>query len=339
MLEYLNTILPETRVIILCSKSEDYYYEVIKILKESLDVSKEYEIIVKKPTDITIAKHNVEIPPLLGEKWWVEIRVSDIGLKEAMKCLVGGSKWCTYVIKVDRYKDYKYLKNLDTVKQQGRYVMCRYLDKLQFSDLLYLMRRHLGNNYNKYVSSEIIDILRKEYLSTPDAVFQLIKKIKAGAQITNKQELIRNIGLGRNSVIKLTVDMLSREIKTDRMRKKFFNSVLQSLRDLHIEKSWYQIRKEMLDALDNFIRIKEWIIAGKYTKYKRDVPETADSVLMSAYLRYDYILFDQVSMRRLLQLRNMLSFEGMQLGDDMELHLMRIMCEYFGLNERSDTKV
>ena len=332
MLEYLSTISSEISTIILCSRSEDYYYEVTKILKETLDISKEYEVKIRKPTDITVAKHNTEIPPLLGEKWWVEIRVSEVGLKEAMRCLTGGSKWCVYVIKVDKYKDFKYLKNLDTVKQQGRYIMCRYLDKLQFTDLLYLMRKYFGNNYNKYVSSEMIEILKKEYLSTPDAVFQLIKKVKAGAQITNKQELIRNIGLGRNSVIKLTVDMLNKEIKTDKMRKKFFNSVLQSLQDLHIEKSWYQIRREMLDVVDNFIRIKEWIIAGKY---KKEIPETADASLMSAYLKYDYILFDQVSMLRLLQLRNMLSFEGMQLGDDMELHLIRIMCEYFGLNERS----
>lgn len=332
MIKKLTALTNETLNIIVCCTSPTYRYLFKKMLKETFNIENEYCVEVEKGADLTIAKKNTIMPALIGDKWLIEADIEKLGMKDVMRCLGDVNYNAVNLIYVKKYKDYKYLTGLEFVKKQGIHTVSFYLNKLEFSDLMLFIRMYFGDNYTRYISNEIIGILRKEYLTETQDVFDLLMKIKSGLQINSRQDLIRAIGVGRNSIVSLVIDILLKDVKTERGIKKYLKENLQVLKDMSLDKSWHYIRKAMVETLDNFIMIKEWMIMGSYGKLVKNIPENVDEQKMLPYLKYDWALSDKISLKRLLQLRDMLSFENLKVEDDMEIVLMRVLYKFYSIN-------
>lgn len=330
MLNKIQRLVDDTYNVIVCCNSEIYKNALREEIMQKFSIYKEYCATVATATEVTSIKHETIMPPLIGNKWLVEIDEEKLGIKETMRCLVNANDNSINLIYVKKYKDYKYLIGLDSIKRLGIRSASLYLNKLDFGDLMYFVKKLFGENYTRYISDETITILNKEYNTTPEKVLQLLIRVKSGLQITTKQDIIRAIGVGKNSAISLTLSILLREVKTTTGMKKYLKEDLQRLKDLSLDIGWYAIRSAMIETLDKFIEIKGWIIKGSYNKIHKQMPKYADDKVMSAYIKYDWALFDKITMGKLLQLRDMLSFEDRELGDDMELWFMQILYSFYG---------
>ena len=203
MLNKIQRLVDDTYNVIVCCNSEIYKNALREEIMQKFNIYKEYCATVATATEVTSIKHETIMPPLIGNKWLVEIDEEKLGIKETMRCLVNANDNSINLIYVKKYKDYKYLIGLDSIKRLGIRSASLYLNKLDFGDLMYFVKKLFGENYTRYISDETITILNKEYNTTPEKVLQLLIRVKSGLQITTKQDIIRAIGVGKNSAISL----------------------------------------------------------------------------------------------------------------------------------------
>lgn len=332
MIYKIQKLQKNTTNVIVCCSSEVYKNAVKAELMKALNIYNEYVMKIEKPTDITIAKNTNTMYPLLGDKWLRIIEADELGIKETMQCIHATTSTSVNLVYVKKYKTFKYLSGIDTIKRQGSLVApCFYLKKLDRLDLMYFIRSYFGQNYSRYISPEIINILNKEYKDKPNAVLDLLVRMKSGLQVNTRQDIIKAIGVGRNSVIKLVVTLLNSSVSTNKGLTMQMKTLLQSLQDLSLGKHWYYIHKDILITLDKFIFLKEMIISGDYNKLHKTLPEYVDEQEMRAYVNYADMLFTSITMQKLLEMRELFTLDDRVLNDsEMEMWLISRLYEFYG---------
>lgn len=295
-------------------------------LKDSFEISRNMTRYVETAADLKKVKLDTLTPPFGGGRWFVDVNVDKIKVKEILNALKIFNRSAVTVYWTTNYATYRKLIDDAIVKEQSGYCYTLYLKKFYPEDITYL------HNYlvpqEKYLSHEILLYLKKNYTYDVDAVCALFEKIKSGEEVKTTKDVIRLVGIGGNTISKLVMKLLTVNPKTEKGVKTSFGRLLMLLNDLAYTYSYDKLYHFMKDNLKTILEIKQLQQMGLFSEVRQEIPEIGFNVdKIRRFSRFYREILEQVNTPRVLNL--LLLFEE-QVNYDYEICLINIISTYLG---------
>ena len=332
MLERLQRLGDDVCNVFICCSSVSLQCLIKDILIQRYDCNKGYISEIRSMADYNAIKHELVIPPLIGDKRMVEVTVRGWGVKglepkEITEYALKGNSTLINLIWVSNYSDFKRLHNDAKLSGMGMHNAWFYLNKLEIRDFYYIMRYELGD-ISEYLTDDLTKYIAGNYLTEPESVFRLIKMLQSGMSFKTKNDILLAIGEGKSTTVSFVTNLLLLSYTTERGYRQKIRKLIKQLEGLSINKSWYGIQQEFIRIIDCFILIKQQMLMGYYTKYTKTVPHYADVGYIQKCAAYDWVLFDNATMGDLLTLRRLAGVKKEKQFTDMQLHLMEVIYSF-----------
>ena len=287
----LDVVLVQTT----SAKMEQYIYDTLRRVHGSNALS---QLSVENDKDIHVIREVSGITPPFADKWFVTVELGKLSMKDLLSAILN-STTCFFLIKTERYKDFKFFKEvLEHHKQELRYKDF-YTNYLRRRDILYI--------YDKYVTREnrlsgaLFDYLVQGYSGDIDALFTLFESIRDGKKIESRKDIVSICGLGGLSVESFMFMLLKDMPPTERGRKQYVKKRLQAGKELGQIYGWNTLYNFTRKALSCIIDIKVLTISGVVYKSIREIPNNYDEGALLKYQRYMYEI-ERIPLSRLLVL-------------------------------------
>lgn len=323
-LQKLGKLNDEVVNIIVLVQSASLAYLIKNEIKDQYKGHKDYIIDVETQKQFNEAKLDSYVAPMLTEKWLIHVNADKLNKKD----LIAGLQRNTYhgvtIYWTEKWSTFNQLINLDIVKRQG--VHCPYFrfTRLGFYEIKTLLETEVPPK--KQLSEDLKVFVAKNYQFDVQSVMDLITILKSGNSIETKKELIEAIGVGGNSVANLTLKMLKTAPKTEKGRKRAISDTLKLMQDLSYSYNYQTMRRFMLNNIEGCLEMKTLQIMGLYNKPNKEIPEAYDVKRLGMLRRFEYIILEEVSFPRLLNLKLCL----LKYSDfNAEIALVQAIMEYF----------
>ena len=326
MIERIESLSVDISNIIVLVDSAVLQTFVKNKLKDSFEISRNMTRYVETAADLKKVKLDTLTPPFGGGRWFVDVNVDKIKVKEILNALKIFNRSAVTVYWTTNYATYRKLIDDAIVKEQSGYCYTLYLKKFYPEDITYL------HNYlvpqEKYLSHEILLYLKKNYTYDVDAVCALFEKIKSGEEVKTTKDVIRLVGIGGNTISKLVMKLLTVNPKTEKGVKTSFGRLLMLLNDLAYTYSYDKLYHFMKDNLKTILEIKQLQQMGLFSEVRQEIPEIGFNVdKIRRFSRFYREILEQVNTPRVLNL--LLLFEE-QVNYDYEICLINIISTYLG---------
>lgn len=350
MLQMLDRIHPDVDTILICSDVPTLRYYIQTKLEKLYNVDKNYSMAVDTALSYKKVRGDAFVAPLAGDKWLVVGNADKIGLDTVQSLFNWGNGNCITLVYTEKYVNYKKLLSSEKFKESKRTILNLYLNKLDFDDVPYLYKDMvLSNPKSKRLTDDLLNFLCKNYRYDVERVVNLFSKMRIGLQVSTRQDIIDEIGLGGMTPASYTIDLLRLFQPTGRFAeyskgekitvKKIYNAnkkYIGYLTDLGNKTSYNTIYNQMLSTLKGILEIKMLIMNGKYRKNTKEIPESFSPQQVNrirSLQRFDMPIREEISLNRVLLLLNI--FEHTPQTFDYELRLITIISEYISLFEGS----
>ncbi len=249
--------------ILVYSRSAYFNKFLIDSLKEKLEVKWDTLLMVNNPAEFKEAKQESYNLPFSGGKWLIVYDVDNVkSYKELLFAMRSMSvSRCTLFL-CKNYKTFTFLQ--EEAKKQGRFTKVFYGNKLLTGDMLYLYESIVSKD-KRTLSQPLWRKFIKEYRFNVDAVFELFNYLNEGKTFETLGDIIKLVGLGKNSVNDILITLLKNKVKTQKGQKMLTKKLLFQFNDLSQSLSEDAIINFMISGLKGMVALKELQLMGKYT--------------------------------------------------------------------------
>lgn len=213
------------------------------------------------------------IQPYSSGKWLFEILYSKV--KGSVKVSKGifESDTSVFMFIVDRYSDYKELKELlDNVNDI-------YTPIVRRDDVYYLFR-------DINISEKVLGFVASSYSRETESIFSLREMMLQGTEVNTQRDVVRLIGASSGSVTSFIVSLLSGKPKTTKGLKKVIRSRIQMGKDLCDAYGVSSFRNFVSSGLYDMIQIKLLYMNGVVYDSFSDIPDVFDEKKLKRYKYY-----------------------------------------------------
>ena len=300
-LQKLGKLNDEVANIIILVQSASLAYLIKNEIKTQYNGHRDYIVDVSTQKQLHEAKLDSYVAPMLTDKWLIHVNADKLSKKEVIAGLQKNTYYGVTVYWTEKWSTFNQLINLDIVKRQG--VHCPYFrfTRLGFYEIKNLLETEVPPK--KQLPEDLKVFVAKNYQFDVQSVMDLISLLKSGNAIETKKELIEAIGVGGNSVANLTLKILKSVPKTEKGRKRIISDTIKLMQDLSYSYNYQTIRRFMLNNIEGCVEMKTLQIMGIYNKPNKEIPEAFDSKRLGMLRRFEYIILEEVSFPRLLNLK------------------------------------
>lgn len=297
-------------------------------IKRKYATDKEFIVDVHTMKDLTMAKVDSMASPLTGGKWVIHVNADKLSKKDLVKAINMNTAFGVTVFWTTKYAVYKYITGLEFVKKMSVYFGSYYLGRLNYSDVMWLYDKMLGKD-SKYLTHELKVYVAENYGYDSMSICELFRLLKSGYEVSNKKDIIELVGVGGNSVDKLTMMLLTTSSTSDRGKKTLIKKVLKSLDDLSTSYEYKSIYSFMLNFLEGCLEMKQLQLLGLYSdNFKHEIPENFNEKRLARLKRYEKTILNEVSIPRILNLKLALARRN---SYNRELDLVQGLIDYIAL--------
>lgn len=327
MLSKIESLSSNVLNIIIYYDSPSVQYFVRGILKDKFKMHKDFILTINTAKELNEAKLNSFVPPLLCDKWLMHVDADKLSKKDLASGVSKVTPSGVTVYWTTTYRTYKYLLSLDSVKKQGSYCTSYRLTKGNYTDIRYIYNKVLeGSRYKDSLSKELFNYVATSYNYDLESVFKLFRSIRSGNEFNTRREIIEEVGAGGNSVDTFTLTLLRTSANTEKGKKQGVAKALKLLADLNVTYKFSTIRNFMLNTVNGLIDIKQLQIMGYYRKINPIIPESFDTKRLGRLKRFDYVVINDITLPRLLNLKLcLLHYDDF----NTEIALIQTICAYY----------
>ena len=305
MLNKLKTLREDIASILVYCDSSSLEVIVKNILRDRFNINKDFSVTVNKIKDIKRAKLDAFVLPLSGDKWLINVEVDDLSKKDLKDTIAQPVAFGVVVYWTSNYGIYKFLKESEEFKHQGVHFFDIYLGRVDMGDIKEMYKVLVNKKVDSF-PSDLFLYLHENYRNDPQAISDLFTLIKSGNEVKLKRDIIELIGIGGSSVDSLVISLLTTSCQTQRGLKRVLKTVLNTVNDLAVSYNYTTLKNFMVSTLDGIIEMKELMIMGYYTKYIQKVPDNYNFKKIKRLKRYEYVIFNKITLPRALSLRSYL---------------------------------
>lgn len=327
MIRYLTNINANVLNVLIYSNSPTLNAMSRDILRDKFSKGKEFIVDVNNMKDLTRAKADSVVSPLVGGKWLIHVDLDKFNKKDIAKALNMNTAFGVTVFWTNKYAVYKYIVDLDFVKNMNQYFSAYYYGRLNNTDILWLCEKRCKEDGTS-IPYPLQVYLAENYRYDVQAVCDLFALLKVGFEVQTKQDVIRLIGLGGNSVDRLVVSLLKRRAKAQASKTRLTKDILKGLKDLSNNLEYKTIYNYMLNFLDGCLEMKQLQLQGLYTDGYKEIPESYDEKRLGRLRRHEKVILNEISIPRILNLKLALQ----KYNDyDKELAVIQGVLTYIGM--------
>lgn len=323
-LQKLKKLNDEVVNIIVLVQSASLAYLIRNEIKDQYKAHKDFIVDVATPKQLNDAKLDSYVAPMMCDKWLIHVNADKLNKKDIIAGLNRNTYHGVTVYWTEKWSTFNQLINLDIVKRQGVHTPYFRFTRLSFYEIKHLLETEVPPK--KRLSEELQVFVCKNYQFDIQSVMDLITMLKSGNAIETKKELIEAIGVGGNSIANLTLKILKSVPKTEKGRKKIIGDTIKLIQDLSYSYNYQTIRRFMLNNLEGCVEMKTLQIMGLYNKPNKEIPEAFDSKRLGMLRRFEYIILEEVSIPRLLNLKFCLTKYS---NFNAEASLLQAIMEYY----------
>lgn len=300
-LQKLQKLNDEVVNVIILVQSASLAYLIRNEMKDQYKAHKDFIVDVTTQKQLNDAKLDSYVAPMMCDKWLIHVDADKVSQKDVIAGLNRNTHYGVTVYWTEKWSTFNKLINLDIVKRQGVHTPYFRFTRLSFYEIKNLLETEVPPK--KQLSEELKIFVCKNYRFDVQSVMDLVSLLKSGNPIETKKELIEAIGVGGNSVANLTIKILKAKPKTEKGRKKIISDTIKLMRDLSYSYDYRSIRNFMINNIEGCVEMKTLQIMGLYNKPNKEIPEAFDSKRLGMLRRFEYIILDEVSFPRLLNLK------------------------------------
>lgn len=213
------------------------------------------------------------IQPYTSGRWLFEITYSKVkGMIKANKA-VFDSDTSVFMFIVDKYADFKELKELLDKSNDI------YTPIIRKQDVYYLL-----NGYP--LSEKVLSFVASSYSREPESIFTLREYLQQGEEVDTQRDVVKLIGVSSGSVTSFIVSLLSGKPKTPRGLKKVIRSRVQMGKDLCDAYGVSSFRNFLSSGLYDMIQIKMLYLNGVVYDNFSNIPDVFDEKKLKKYKFY-----------------------------------------------------
>lgn len=300
-LQKLQKLNDEVVNIIILVQSASLAYHIRNGIKDQYKAHKDFIVDVATSKQLNDAKLDSYVAPMMCDKWLIHVDADKLSKKDVIIGLNRNTHYGVTVYWTEKWSTFNQLINLDIVKKQGVHTPYFRFTRLTFYEIKSLLETEVPPK--KQLSEDLKTFVCKNYQFDVQSVMDLIALLKSGNPVETKKELIEAIGVGGNSVSNLTLKILKAQPKTEKGRKKIISDTIKLMQDLSYTYNHQTIRRFMLNNIEGCVEMKTLQIMGLYNKPNKEIPEAFDVKRMGMLRRFEYIILEEVSFPRLLNLK------------------------------------
>lgn len=310
MLEKIDLIPLDTMNLVIYVRSEVVKAIIKDTLKQRFDIPRNVHLVARTAKELKDIKHDTITQPFGGGKWFVEVETDEISIKEIKKAVISTYNTSLTIYWVSNYGLYKKIVDLAELKRQGVYSQVFYFGRLDSNDIYYLQMK-IVQDKELYLKDNLMKYLIKNYTYDVDAVCDLFISIKNGSKVKTKNDIIKLVGLGGNTVDSYVIKLLTYNPRTEKGLNKIVSDSLALLTDLSQNYDYITIKNYMISAINAMIEIKQLQIQGLFSMVKQDIPEGYNEYKIKRLRRFYRTILEEIPLARLLNLKLCLEQEDM----------------------------
>lgn len=227
-----------------------------------------YKVSSKK--DFSNMEELCVIPPYMSGKWLFEIEYSKVkALVKSGKNLFDSDTSCFMFI-VDRYSDFK------EVKELLERVNDIYTPIIRRNDMYYLFN-------GMSLSEKVLTFVASSYARDTESVFTLRDYLLQGEEVNSQRDVVRLIGVSSGNVNSFIMLLLSGKPKTAKGLKKILRTRIQMGKDLCEAYGVSTFRNFLSSAVYDMIQLKVLYMQGEIYDDIRNLPDAFDEKKLSKY--------------------------------------------------------
>lgn len=217
------------------------------------------------------------IQPYMSDKWLFEIEYSKVKSSVKANKNIFESDTSCFMFIVEKYSDYKELKELF-----GK-VNDIYTPIIRKDDVYYLFK-------DLKLSDKVLGFVASSYAREPESIFTLRDFMNQGEEVNTQRDVVRLIGVSSGNVNSFIMLLLSGKPNTPKGLKKILRTRIQMGKDLCDAYGVSTFRNFLSSALYDMIQIKMLYMQGEIYDDIRDLPDGFDEKKLSKYKYY----FDRI---------------------------------------------
>jgi len=288
---------PSKQVHLLLASSNLAEIYVYDTLKSRCNATLESIMDVNSTSSFKAMLELVNIQPNLADKWLFVIDYKKV--RSLIKKTMGifQSDTSVFLLKVNTYKDFKEVKELDIDLND------LYLETIRKQEVQNLLRGYK-------ISPKVVDFVASSYYRDPEKVFALRKELDNGADVNSPKDVTALCGESLGSVQKFAMQLLTDKPKTEMFLKRSYKkrvNVLCDLCDTFGSSTAYNYIKA---AVKDILYIKMLYMEGTIYNRIRELPDCFDEKKLS---KYNHSLRDiefELQYVKILHLYNLMSSTG-----------------------------
>lgn len=233
------------------------------------------------------------IQPYMSNKWLFEIEYSKVrGLVKSTKNIFDSETSCFLFI-VDRYSDFKEVKEL-----LGK-VNDIYTPIVRKDDVFYLFK-------TLSMSDKVLSFISTSYARETESIFSLRDFMLQGYEINTQRDVVKLIGISSGNVNNFIMSLMSSKPTTKRGLNKVLRTRVQMGKDLCDTYGVSSFRNFLSSALYDMIQLKMLYMQGEIYNDIKDLPEVFDEKKLGKYKYYLERIKSDISYNDLVYLYNKL---------------------------------
>lgn len=253
------------------SRAEMYVHDT---LKKVYNATLEDMFEVKTKQNIKALYELASVQPYTAEKWIFEIEFKVISdMLKTNKGIFESPNIC-YVIKVDRYKDFKEFKNgIGSCNDL-------YLSYLHREDIMYLL-----SGFS--ISEKLMNFICGSYSRDVDKVFELREHLLGGVEISTQRDVVNLVGSSQGSINGYVLQLITAPPRTEKGQARVYKNRLQYGLGLCRTYGARTFRNYLASTVHDMLQIKQLYMQGIIYNRVINIPEQYDEKKLS---RYNYLL-------------------------------------------------
>lgn len=270
-------------------KADVFAHDIIRRV-HSVDIDSVYEVKDKKGF-ANMAELSV-IQPFTSGRWFFKVEYAKVkGLVKLNKGIFE-SETSVYLFIVDRYADYKELKEL-----LGGGINDVYTPIIRRDDMYFLFR-------DAGLSEKVIIFISSSYAREPEKVFELKEYTDNGFEITSQKDVVKLVGASSGTVNTFVIGLLRDKPATERGLKRSLKQKVQMGKDLCDAYGVSTFRNFLASCIYDMLQIKVLYMQGVIYNSISDLPEGFDEAKLSKYKYCLEVIKNEFSYNDLMRLYN-----------------------------------
>lgn len=302
MLEKLEQLSQEVSNIIIYTNSAQLQAILSRKIKDRFKIERSMTKYADNSASLKLAKSESLTPPFGGGMWCVDVQSDNIPIKDLTKALAQISYAAVNVYWVTKYAVYKKIIDLDVVQKQGVFCFTMYTGRLNPEDISYIHKEMLPKE--KWLSKELLNYLKKNYTYDVDSVCKLFDKIKNEVEVKTTSDIIKEVGIGGNTIESFLIKLLTANPKTEKGLKKIVENMLLLIDDLSYSYNYDTLRNFIRSNLNTIMEIKQLQVMGKFSNVIKDIPEEGfNEDKIKRLRRFERVILEDINIARVLKLK------------------------------------